>query len=330
MSESRITMENPRISVVLSVFNGIPHLRESIESILDQTFDDIELILIDDGSTDDTPRIVESFTDKRIRKIRHEKNIGLTKSLNEGLRLARGKYMARQDSDDISLPERLSKQYAFMEKHPDIVLTGCGAEIIDNEGKKVSSFVPVTDPTVLARTSSEKCQIFHPSIIFRNDCGIYYREKFIYSQDYDLYLRLLTQGKKIANMPDILIRYRLSPGAISYSKRTHQFLFSRKAREFYEQRIRTGKDFYEDFNTDSVISINADNTEDSEILLNELKASVEIEDLQRIRSFYVKYLLARKRLDRYLVYFLISFLPAKFLRLVKKLNSKKRAGKLNE
>jgi glycosyltransferase involved in cell wall biosynthesis len=321
---------DPKVTVILSVFNGSSHFRESVESILSQTLDDIELILIDDGSTDDTPGVIAGLKDQRINAVRHEKSVGLTRSLNEGLQLARGKYIARQDSDDISLPDRLKRQYSFLEEHPELILTGCGAEIIYDNGRKASSFVPVTDPDKLVKGFSQKCQIFHPSIMFRNSRGISYRDKFVYSQDYDLYLRLLTQGEKIANMPDILIKYRLSPGAISYAKRAHQFLFSEKAREFYQQRLTTGRDSYDDFRTESILSIDAGSTDDWRLLQNEIKAGIEIEDLPRIRSFYLKYLRVRKKPDRYFLYFLMSFFPVGLLRMAKKIRPKKKIGKLDE
>ena len=114
----------PTVTVLLSVYNGERYLRESIESILNQTFTDFEFLIINDGSTDDSRRIISSYDDPRIQLIDNEQNIGLSQSLNKGLKLARGTYIARQDADDISEPERLAKQVSYMDRNPHIALLG--------------------------------------------------------------------------------------------------------------------------------------------------------------------------------------------------------------
>ena len=120
---------DPKISVVMAVYNGEKYLREAIDSILNQTFKDFEFIIVNDGSTDRTREILESFIDPRIVLI-HQEHMGLTKSLNRGIALAKGKYIARQDADDISMAERLEKQFNFLESHENVALLGTAGHII--------------------------------------------------------------------------------------------------------------------------------------------------------------------------------------------------------
>ena len=124
-------MKNPKVAVLMSVYNGEKYLREAINSILSQTFNDFEFLIINDGSTDGTADILKSYTDSRIKIINNEKNIGLTKSLNKGLKIAKGEYIARQDADDISMPERLKEEVAFLEIHKDYAVVGTFVKILN-------------------------------------------------------------------------------------------------------------------------------------------------------------------------------------------------------
>ena len=118
----------PKISVVMPAYNAENYIREAIDSILAQTFRDFEFLIIDDGSTDHTVEIIRSYSDSRIRLYQNERNMGVAATLNRGLDLARGEYIARMDADDISLPERFAKQAAYMDAHPDVAV--CGSNII--------------------------------------------------------------------------------------------------------------------------------------------------------------------------------------------------------
>ena len=113
-------MSHPKVTLLMSVFNGQSYLKEAIESILNQTFEDFEFLIINDASKDNSLRIIQSFDDSRIKLVHNSDNIGLTKSLNKGIDLAKGEFIARMDCDDISLPERLSMQVSFIDKNPDI------------------------------------------------------------------------------------------------------------------------------------------------------------------------------------------------------------------
>ena len=133
---------HPRVSVLMSVYNGAPYLELAVQSILSQTYDDFEFIIVNDGSTDDTDEILGLFADTRIVRICNPNNIGLTRSLNLALRQASGEFIARQDSDDISVPEKLSMQTAFLESHPEYGLVGCATKRIDSGGKYLQTVIP--------------------------------------------------------------------------------------------------------------------------------------------------------------------------------------------
>lgn len=214
----------PSISVVMAVYNGEKYLKEAIDSILYQTYRDFEFIIIDDCSTDDTPCILASYGDKRIRIIRNERNLKLPASLNRGLRLAQGKYIARMDADDVAMPERFAKQIGYMEAHNEVAVLGGSIEVMDEFGKslyvnqvkcgdKIGSYYLLPSP------------IAHPTAMLRKsmtvDEGFFYDEKYTSAQDYDLWLRI-AKVHKIANIPDVVLMYRIHGGSISESKREQQ------------------------------------------------------------------------------------------------------------
>jgi glycosyltransferase involved in cell wall biosynthesis len=247
----------PKISVIMAIYNGERYLDESIRSILSQTFKDFEFIVINDASTDHSFEIIKKFAknDKRIKFLNNKENIGLTQSLNKGIKHAEGKYIARQDADDISLPDRLKKQFDFLEKNKNIILCGTNAVFIDENGYNLSqSNVPIHSIKIKRKLKKGNCLI-HSSIIFRNK-NIYYREKFKYSQDYDLYLNILTMGCEIENLNEILVKSRFNFEAISFNKNYQQKLFANKARNFYIQRLKMGKDDYDNFNLQKILNEN--------------------------------------------------------------------------
>src|SRR3989339_1795602 len=146
-----MSKSNPTISVVMPVYNSAKYLSSSIESILNQTFSNFELIIIDDGSTDSTSQIIKKYIklDKRIITVKNKTNLGICNSLNTGLRLAKGKYIARMDGDDWSYPERLFKQIFFMESHPKTVICGGAIEVCDDNLRvKNQRHYPTSDKKV--------------------------------------------------------------------------------------------------------------------------------------------------------------------------------------
>lgn len=207
-----------KVSVLMSVYNGEPYLREAVESILKQTFRDFDFVIVDDGSTDNAWQILTAYAaqDSRIVLIRNEENIGLDRSLNKGLMLTRGKYIARQDADDVSLPDRLMLQTNLLDSHPEIGALGTAVENIDEQGISLGKHhVPLDHASLQARLLMNNC-FHHSSMMIRQSLlqklgG--YDERMRYVEDYDLWWRLSGLAR-IANLPDVLVCRRRSGGSV--------------------------------------------------------------------------------------------------------------------
>jgi len=208
----------------MSVYNGQKYLRQAIESILNQTFKDFEFIIINDDSTDSSLEIIQSCTDPRIKLINNQTNLGLTKSLNIGIKQAQGKYIARLDADDISLTNRLAEQYEYLKKHPDITIIGSDVELIDENNKTICQRQLIHNPDQIKFGLIFYNQLMHSSIFFKKSAVEQiggYNENFKYTQDYELYSRL-SKKYKISNLNQILIKHRTHSQSISQSKKTQQ------------------------------------------------------------------------------------------------------------
>lgn len=214
-------MINPKISVIMAVYNEEKFLKESIDSILNQTFNDFELIIINDCSTDSSLKIMKSHQDKRIRIINNNKNVGFLNSRNKALKIARGKYIAILDGDDVSLPERFKIQFNYLEMNPNIFLVGSSAIFINEKGIEISRFRKYNDYELLAWRMPVSCGILSPSVMFRNE-GYVYNQGFGGAGDYDLYLRMLSDRKRLTNLPDFLVKYRVHGGSMSIYNRLKQ------------------------------------------------------------------------------------------------------------
>ena len=180
------------VSVIMSIYNGARFLRDSIDSILNQTFSDFEFVIINDGSTDDTAKILEEIRDHRIVLLNQE-NCGLTKSLNRGARISKGVYIARQDADDISLPNRLELQVKFLNETPHIGFVGCSYLLVNENSSQLKIIETKNNPESLKATLLKRNIFAHGSCMFRKDLFIDiggYREEFRYAQDRDLWLRM--------------------------------------------------------------------------------------------------------------------------------------------
>ncbi len=211
-------MNEPIVSVVLPVYNGADYIRTAIDSVLAQTFADFELIVIDDGSTDATAEIVQSIDDNRLRLIR-QKNKGLVGALNHGISLAQGKYIARQDHDDISLPKRFEKQVAYLESHPDCALLGTRSTIWVKDRPTERGHTHPVDEAELRFNMLIDCFIVHSSVIMRRavvaELGGYSTDQTrCPPEDYELWSRMMRKHK-IANLAEPLLIYREVPGSIS-------------------------------------------------------------------------------------------------------------------
>lgn len=205
---------NKTITVLTSVYNGSLYLREAIESTLSQTHHDFEFLIVDDASTDDSLACIESYKDCRIRIVRNEKNIGQVASLNLGLRLARGEYIARLDQDDVNLPKRLEEQLYFMRANPHLAIVCSFEHTIDSEGQYVRSWrgeIP-NYGHFLGTIMLGLCPVWHPSVMFRRDVVIEldgYDDTFPISEDYELWSRIALKRLNGAIVPRFHLHQRI-------------------------------------------------------------------------------------------------------------------------
>ncbi|MBD3296622.1 MAG: glycosyltransferase [Candidatus Omnitrophica bacterium] len=311
-------MTHPAISVLMSVADPPDHIEGTINSVLEQTFGDIEFLIILDGVSGRTRDTLSRYTDGRLRVVQNKTNLGLTVSLNRGLDKARGKYIARIDCGDICLPDRLKKQYDYLESDPETVLLGGNCIYINPNGKDLFSSSLPTSWRSLQRILPARNVMIHPAVMFRRSPSPRYREKFVYSQDYDLYLRLLSSGRKLMNLPDPLIRYRFSPAGVSLSKKNIQMSFARIAREFYFQRMDKENDGYDALDPASVLASSSRKMPIEARLREKLEWAFITGDNPRLRSLYREYTGRKRTPDRYLLYYLSSFLPLSFIMYLRK------------
>jgi O-antigen biosynthesis protein len=236
------TPSTPTVSLIMAVYNGETALRASIDSILTQTFSDFELIIVDDGSTDNTPVILSEYAarDSRVKIVKNQKNLGLTASLNVGIRAARGKYIARMDAGDTSEPTRFEQQVAFLDAHPDYGLLGTWAVVVDEHNKQVGVMKYPTDHDTLRKIMIRYNPFVHSSVMMRRsvlDAAGWYDERWKYAQDYELFFRML-QHSRGALLGEYLVSYRVYPNSITRRKNKLQTLFAIKARM---KAIRSGQ-----------------------------------------------------------------------------------------
>lgn len=213
----------PRVSILMAVYNGQDFLAEAVRSLLQQTFTDFELVVIDDGSTDSSPAILAGFAeqDPRVKITRHD-NRGLTASLNAGLALCRGELIARMDGDDVCHPDRLARQVAAMDRRPDVVALGTGIRIIDAAGRVESTPSVQTEHDAIESRlwAGDGRAICHPVLMARSAAlrDVHgYNERYRTAQDLDLYLRLGEVGR-LANLPEPLLDYRQHTGSVNATK----------------------------------------------------------------------------------------------------------------
>ncbi len=234
---------NCRVSVILSTHNAADTLGAAIKSVLGQSFSDFEFIIIDDASDDASGNILADAAnrDKRIIIIRNESNIGLTKSLNKGINIARGEYIARIDAGDLWNTTKLEKQIVFLGQNQDYSICGTQAFYIDGQGKVLGrSSYSGANKDIKMNFFTREGIFFHPSIVFRNT-GIKYRDFFRYSQDLDLYMRLFFKGKFYC-LPEPLISSRFSLGDLTMNKRYFQRQYSSIIYRLFKERMLSGTD----------------------------------------------------------------------------------------
>ena len=205
----------------MTIFDAAPHLRASVESILGQTFGDFEFIIVDDGSRDDSVAIIESYRDARIRLVRNDRNKGQTPCLNQGLALARGAWVARQDADDISLPRRLERQMEWLRRDEKLALLGCQAWLVDDGGKFTGLLDVALGPESIEWAGLWENPFIHTAAIFRREVVAQlggYDESFRICQDYDLWMRVAKEHPT-ANLSERLVVYRHAAQSLQHSGR---------------------------------------------------------------------------------------------------------------
>ena len=226
----------PTVSILMPIYKTAPYLREAMDSILSQTFSDYELIILNDCSPDNADEILDTYADSRIVRYKGEKNVGLSNILNVGIEMARGKYIARMDSDDVSLPDRLRIQVDYMEAHPDIDLVSVGMQLF---GAKDDIWVRETNPEKVKINALFHSPILHASSVWRRERfeenGLRFRQEMVPSEDYDLWTRALVKGLKLVNLPQVLYKYRIH----SAQATTNTELTSEKDRLVQQNFLRT-------------------------------------------------------------------------------------------
>ncbi len=316
--------KNPAISVVMPVYSEpLAYLEKSISSILQQTFCDFEFIIVNDNPLrKELSDLLKSYVskDNRVVLIENQINMGITKSLNIGLKKATGKYIARFDSDDISLPNRLKVQYNFMRENPQFYLIGSGTYNIDKDGNIIQSRAPIIEEDKLKKEILRKNSICHSTVFFNNDGQFFYRDKFIYAQDYDFFLRLLNDGKRFINIPQKLVKYRINPQAISYSNKAKQKLFANKALEFYFENLLSKSDSYGLFNPNDILSINLEKSTNPIVLKEQIINNFLFSNYRKVRKYCFKYFKHHGFFNLLIAYFILSFCGDRLINLLRKKN----------
>ncbi len=202
-------MSQPLVSIILPVYNAQDYLKESLDSILNQTYTNFEFIILNDGSKDESEKVILGYTDPRIRYVSHP-NMGLAGTLNVGLSLANGTYIARQDQDDISRPDRLEKQVRFLEEHPSVLLLGTRATIFSDSSSEVRVHDHATHPAILKFDLLFDNPFVHSSVMFRRKdielIGNYNTDRSFF-EDFELWSRFSSKGS-VANLREVLVEYR--------------------------------------------------------------------------------------------------------------------------
>jgi len=229
------TKAAPTISVLLPVHNAESYIRQSVESVLAQTFTDFEVLALDDGSTDRSLSILRGYEaqDLRVRVLSRESR-GLVPTLNELITGARGRFLARMDADDICRPQRFAKQIRYLEDHPECVVVGTAVLLVDPKGMPIREFVyPSMHEEIDSGhlSGAGESRLCHPSIVMRREAVLRagkYCERYRFAQDMDLYLRLAEVGR-MANLPEVLLEYRHHLKSICYVRGGEQRKFATEA-----------------------------------------------------------------------------------------------------
>jgi hypothetical protein len=218
---------SPSVTVLMAVYNGERYVREAVDSILGQSYRDFEFIIVDDGSTDRSRALIAEYTDPRIRLLVNEANQGLAVALNRGIASAAGTLVARQDADDVSEPNRLERQVAYLTRHPEVTVVGSWYRKINPEGHDIGLRRLPCDPLDIRWAMLFHCPLIHSAVMFRRAViardGPPYDPRFAYAQDYDLWSRI-ARVSLAANLAEPLVRVRTNPWSMTatYGERTRE------------------------------------------------------------------------------------------------------------
>ncbi|UTZ40106.1 glycosyltransferase family 2 protein [Vibrio campbellii] len=204
----------PEVSVILPVYNAEAYLAQAIDSILSQTFSNLELVVVNDGSTDGSQAIIEQFANQDARvKAYSRENQGLVATLNELLAHTKAPFIARMDADDIAMPNRIERQLSYLKSHTDVALVGTGYRYLDSKGNLLHTRRTITHPGLIAASFLLGNPIAHPTVMFnRQVCGkaLYYDDTYKHAEDFELWIRLcFEQELKVSNLNEILLHYRV-------------------------------------------------------------------------------------------------------------------------
>jgi glycosyltransferase involved in cell wall biosynthesis len=296
------------ISVIMPAYCSGKYIAAAIDSILEQTFHDYEFIIIDDHSEDETWEIICEYAKKNthIHALRNEKNEGVARTLNKALSLCHGKYIARMDADDISLPHRLARQYEFLEGNPAVFLVGTGVFRINEQTDVTGIYYGIVGENEIAKKLPKENCIYHPTVMFRNE-NIRYREKMHFVEDYDLWLCLVSDMKRINNIKEPLLYFRMSHTSISRKNAGQQALFANMARVFYQQRVLKNSDDYSNFDPDEILLIK-ESSNDPIFLSGEMAASLKLGDFSRVSELAKRYICTHGFSIRVLKFLCAAFL----------------------
>lgn len=289
-------ISEPLISVIMPVYNAEKYLSQAIFSILNQTYQNFEFLIINDGSIDSSENIIQSFSDKRIKYIKNDKNINIVKTLNKGVQLAKGEYIARMDADDISLPFRLEHQLQFLQEN-SCDLIGSAIRIF---GEEISDYIYYSPKT------SIECEIamlflspiVHPTLFARASLlkSYSYNIDDLYCEDYGLWVRLVQKGYKIGNTARVCLNYRRSPNQITFKYSTiSSQKFVNIAMKYGEEEFNINKNIIKRLNdSTSVIGKSVD------ILINDLKIILERLNYENIKPSFKKTFIFDRVINKYL------------------------------
>lgn len=262
--------KTPLISVILPAYNAEEHIYNAAQSILRQSCSDFELIIINDGSEDNSEKIIDDIKDTRVIKIYHKKNQGLISTLNEGIDISKGKFIARMDSDDISLPQRFNHQINYMNRNPEVGI--CSTWFKIKYTKSYSYKKEETNPEKVKCKLLFSCPIAHPAVLLRKNILMqrrdYYSMDFPHAEDYELWTRLC-EITKISNVPRVLFEYRVSEEQVSNKHKDIQRKSIIKAQKILLSKINLVPDesesrineaiFFQEFEYSTAFALSAEN-----------------------------------------------------------------------